>query len=172
MMPAMTIAATQIRTALPEEIEAAGAVVRAAYLQYESDYPGEWQRWIDMVGNLHGHVEHGEVIVAVRDEDIIGSVIFYADGSRSGQGQWPAGWGGVLRLGVLPEARGLGLGRALMNECVRRARDRGLSTLALHTTGWMAVARAMYERMGFVRDTSFDFYPRSGVEAYGYRLDL
>jgi ribosomal protein S18 acetylase RimI-like enzyme len=168
----MTLTAIEIRDALPHEIDAAGAVVRAAYMQYEADYPGEWGRWIDMVGNLRGHVEHGEIIVAARDDLLVGSVTFYADGARSGQGEWPAGWGGVLRLSVLPEARGLGLGHALMDECIARARARGLSTLALHTTAWMAVARAMYERMGFVRDESFDFYPRSGVEAFGYRLDL
>jgi hypothetical protein len=36
----------------------------------------------------------------------------------------------------------------------------------------MAVSRGMYERMGFVRDPSFDFHTRSGVLAMGYRLDL
>ena len=47
-----------------------------------------------------------------------------------------------------------------------------IPTLALHTTDFMAVAKSMYERMGFLRDESFDFVPRSGIYAYGYRLDV
>jgi ribosomal protein S18 acetylase RimI-like enzyme len=78
----------------------------------------------------------------------------------------------VLRLAVLPEARGLGLGRRLTEECIRRCRELGIKVLALHTTDWMPVAKAMYERMGFVRDASFDFVPRSGIYAYGYRLNV
>jgi len=78
----------------------------------------------------------------------------------------------VVRLAVLPAARGLGIGGALIEECLRRARESGATTLALHTTEWMTVARAMYERMGFLRAPEFDFYPRSGVVGLGYRHDL
>ncbi|SRR6266545_2361147 len=162
-----------IRDARPEEVDAAGAVVRAAYQQFESVYPGEsWQRYITMVGELSPRTGEGEIIIAERSGELIGCVIFYADGSKSGQGEWPEGWSGVVRLAVLPTARGLGIGRALIDECLRRAREGGAATLALHTTEWMAVARAMYERMGFVRAPEFDFYPRSGVVGLGYRYDL
>jgi len=73
---------------------------------------------------------------------------------------------------VLPEARGLGLARRLTQECIRRCREYGIKTLALHTTDWMPVAKAMYERMGFMRDESFDFVPTSGIYAYAYRLEV
>jgi ribosomal protein S18 acetylase RimI-like enzyme len=98
--------------------------------------------------------------------------MFYPDGSLSEQGEWPEGWAGVLRLAVHPTYRGQGIARALTQECVRRAREAGISTLALHATEWMSVSRGMYERMGFVRDESFDFVTRGGTHAMGYRLDL
>ncbi len=98
--------------------------------------------------------------------------MFYPDGSQSGQGEWPPGWAGVLRLAVHPAHRGHGLARLLTEECIRRSREAGIDTLALHATAWMAVSRAMYERMGFVRDESFDFVTRSGELAMGYRLEL
>jgi ribosomal protein S18 acetylase RimI-like enzyme len=73
---------------------------------------------------------------------------------------------------VPPDQRGAGVGRSLVEEAMRRCRERGVKTLALHTTVWMDVARNMYERMGFVRVQSFDFHPRPGVIGMGYKLDL
>jgi hypothetical protein len=36
----------------------------------------------------------------------------------------------------------------------------------------MAVAKAMYERMGFQRAPAYDMSPGPGVTALAYRLDL
>jgi hypothetical protein len=44
--------------------------------------------------------------------------------------------------------------------------------MALHTTQMMQVARAMYERMGFVRVPEFDFSPVPGFLVMAYRLTL
>ena len=59
-----------------------------------------------------------------------------------------------------------------MRECIRRARAGGASVLSLHTTDLMRVAKAMYERMGFVRAPELDFRPAPGVTIEGFRLDL
>jgi GNAT superfamily N-acetyltransferase len=150
-----------------------GAIVRAAYTQFEPDYPPEsWERFLRMVGEAGGHFERAQVIVAEQGGEIVGTVTFYANGALSDQGEWPDGWAGVLRLAVLPSRRGGGIARALMQEVIRRCRAAGIETLALHTTDFMAVAKAMYERMGFVREESFDFVPRSGIYAYGYVLRI
>jgi GNAT superfamily N-acetyltransferase len=168
-----------IRDARPDEVDAVSSVIHDAYAELEAAYPADWSYYYGMVVKVERHFEKAEIIVAEREVAdspgrgrILGTVFFYRDGSQSGQGPWPEGSAGVLRLAVLPEARGLGLARRLTEECIRRCRDYGIKTLALHTTDWMPVAKAMYERMGFVRDSSFDFVPRSGVYAYGYRLDL
>jgi ribosomal protein S18 acetylase RimI-like enzyme len=161
-----------IRDARPEEADAVGDLVRAAYAELEAGYPADWARYFDMVGRMERHFEHGEVIVAEQASRLIATVTFYPDGSLSAQGPWPEGSAGVLRLAVSPDARGLGLARRLTEECIVRCREAGIQTLALHTTDWMPVAKAMYERMGFVRDDSFDFVPRSGIYAYGYRLTV
>jgi predicted N-acetyltransferase YhbS len=162
-----------IRDARPDEAAAISAVIRSAYAQFEPAYPAEsWARFHEMVGRVDGHFEKAEVIVAEQAGRVVGTVSFYRDGSLSAQGEWPAGWAGMLRLAVLPETRGLGLGRLLTEECIRRCRAASIPTLALHTTDFMAVAKAMYERMGFERDESFDFVPRSGIYAYGYRLKV
>jgi ribosomal protein S18 acetylase RimI-like enzyme len=161
-----------IRDARPDEAAAVSGVIAAAYADLESAYPADWAHYYEMVIKVDRHFENAEIIVAERDGRLVASVMFYPDGSLSAQGPWPEGSAGVLRLAVIPEARGLGLARRLTVECIRRCRDAGIKTLALHTTDWMPVAKAMYERMGFVRDESFDFVPRSGIYAYGYRLEV
>ncbi len=162
-----------LRDARTDEAAAVGGVISAAYAQFQPAYPPEsWERFFRMVGEAGGHFERAQVVVAEQDGVIVGTVMFYPDGSASGQGDWPEGWAGVLRLAVLTSHRGGGVARALMDEVVRRCRKAGIGTLALHTTDFMAVAKSMYERMGFVRDESFDFVPRSGIHAYGHVLDV
>jgi ribosomal protein S18 acetylase RimI-like enzyme len=78
----------------------------------------------------------------------------------------------VRLLAVAPEARGQGIGTALMKECIRRARQGGAACLNLHTTDMMQVAIRMYERMGFVRAPELDFHPDPNVTVKAYRLEF
>jgi N-acetylglutamate synthase-like GNAT family acetyltransferase len=50
---------------------------------------------------------------------------------------------------VEPEARGLGLGRRLLEECVSFCRDKGYGTIVLWTLGCLAAARELYASAGF-----------------------
>ena len=57
----------------------------------------------------------------------------------------------MKRLYVAPEARGLGLGKALAKAIVEAASERGYSELYLDTLPTMRSAARMYETMGFRR---------------------
>ncbi|MEZ5653884.1 MAG: GNAT family N-acetyltransferase [Burkholderiaceae bacterium] len=52
-------------------------------------------------------------------------------------------------LVVAPEARGVGVGRALAEACLARARRDEAEIFALHTSPIMSIALPMYLRMGF-----------------------
>jgi len=55
----------------------------------------------------------------------------------------------LAELYVVPDRRGQGIGRALMEESMAVARDRGADTMELGTGEDDVVARALYESLGF-----------------------
>lgn len=58
--------------------------------------------------------------------------------------------GHVIGMMVRPEARGQGVGRALLAACVGEARRAGLEMLTLNVTAGNVPAIALYESSGFV----------------------
>ena len=162
-----------IRDAHAEEAPRVALVLRAAYTQYKSEMPPDaWQYYLADIMDVRARMKESQLIVAEVEGNLAGTVTLYTHGRSQIEGNWPEGWGGVRLLGVDPKYRGMGLGRMLMDECMRRCRAEGMKTVGLHTAPMMAVAKAMYERMGFQHVPEFDHHPRPGVTIMAYKLDL
>lgn len=162
------------RDAREDERAAIRAVTLAAYEEYMAvmsrPFWEGYRRQILATLDADGPVER---IVAESEGTLVGSVLLYPPQANVyGSAPVGAGWPEVRLLAVLPEARGQGVGNALMDECERRARRAGATTLGLHTMDIMQGAMRLYERRGFIRVPELDFHPAEGVVVKGYRLSL
>ena len=100
--------------------------------------------------------ETGELIVATVQNKVAGAVTYVGPGRIKAEFfpiEWP-----ILRMLVVAPARRLGIGRALTEECIRRAERDGASLIALHTTHIMKVALPMYRRMKFKYQSRTDIF--------------
>jgi ribosomal protein S18 acetylase RimI-like enzyme len=79
---------------------------------------------------------------------------------------------GQLRLlYVEPWARGLGIGEALVDECVRFGREAGFRSIRLWTHTVLTSARRIYEAKGF-RIVSTDVHDEFGKPEQGETWEL
>jgi DNA-binding MarR family transcriptional regulator/GNAT superfamily N-acetyltransferase len=65
----------------------------------------------------------------------------------------------IKRMWVSPSARGLGVGRRLLQELERRAAERGVTTVRLETNGSLKEAIALYRAAGYIEVERFSDEP-------------
>ncbi len=159
----------EIRLAHEEELEQVGRLTVEVYvgdgfLQDGDDYVSE------LLDTSH-RARCAEVWVAVQDGTVLGSVTFcpvgstYREISHDGEGEF-------RMLVVSSEARGRGVGKALVELCVRRSRELGYAGVRMSTMDQMAAAHRVYERLGFARSPEDDWAPATGVRLLAYQLSL
>jgi ribosomal protein S18 acetylase RimI-like enzyme len=81
--------------------------------------------------------------------------------------------GRILTLDILPEARRLGLGSRLMQECEHRLRAAGCGEVYLETAVDNDAALRLYHKLGYqIVRTLPDYYPSHSLDAFlmGKRL--
>jgi len=165
----------EVRPVRPEEYEEAGRVTADAYREF-AEPDAAWQEYLVRLADVADRVQRTTVLVAVEDGRVLGTVTLELEG-RTEAGRQDAenqplapGEAHVRMLGVAPEARGLGIGRLLMEACLEAARRAGKTLLTLNTTERMRAARAMYESMGFTREEDTVF--PDGFVLLSYSLPL
>jgi ribosomal protein S18 acetylase RimI-like enzyme len=163
---------TVIREARPEEHEEAGRITAGAYAEFFADGAVDEDRaYLRHVADVGGRAERTTILVAVDRDRIVGCVTLELDGRTEADDEPLAPERAHIRmLGVAPDARERGIGRALMRECESRAAAAGKTVMTLHTTHLMETAQAMYRSMGYER-TQDQVLP-DGFVLLGYRKAL
>lgn len=150
------------------ELDAAGHVVLAAYEADGLEIPSYRATLLA----ARERAQDAEVAVAVDGAGhVVGSVTLALPGSR-----WAslacAGEAEFRMLGVLPAARGRGVGTALVRWCLDRARALGRRRVIVSSARPMRRAHQLYVGCGFSRAPELDWSPFPGVELAVYRIDL
>lgn len=166
-----------IREARPSEIDDVGDLLLDAYGEYAALMPEPaWRFYAADIADVRGRLEQSKLLVAEDEEGLAGTVTFYPPESES---PWPGPWAYMRLLAVAPARRGRGVGRALVEHVIGRARERGARGIGIHTAAWMSSAVGLYESLGFTRDGRFDIEPPGITMADGsplsiraYRLEL
>jgi GNAT superfamily N-acetyltransferase len=171
----MTPSLPTVRDAWPDEIATIAQITRLAYGEYSSRMePAAWNVLEQEIESALTNDRGVTRLVAELDGVVVGSAALYApDTAAYGNLASVTLWPEVRLVAVHPAARGRGIARALVEDCVRRARRAGARVIGLHTSETMRAAKQLYERMGFVRDPDHDFQPPGAelVEGYLLRLD-
>jgi GNAT superfamily N-acetyltransferase len=131
----------------------------SAFDQFRDHY-GDWPAMLAGLSKTSALSTSGEVIIAELQNKFAGAVAYFRPNSQKAaffDQRWP-----IIRMLVVdPAFRGKGVGRALSDECIARAKRDGSPIIALHTSPIMSVALPMYLKMGFVK--AYDAPPIFGV---------
>ncbi|MER6156036.1 GNAT family N-acetyltransferase [Streptomyces sp. NPDC001868] len=148
-----------IRPVAPDEYTTLGETTAQAYLGDGLLDFGESDAYLVELRDVAKRAAAAEVLVAVADGRVLGGVTFVpaggpmADIARAGEAE-------IRMLAVDPEARGRGVGEALVRACVERARAvEGCVRVVLSTQRSMHAAHRVYERLGFTRTPERDWRP-------------
>lgn len=124
-------------------------IIRAALKEFGADKPGTvyYDASTDHLSDVF-RADRSIYLVACNGEDILGGAgIFPSEGL-------PHDTGELVKMYLVPEARGKGVGYELLNRCVEFARSGGYRKLYLETLPELSRAIILYEKFGFRRLTS------------------
>lgn len=122
-----------------------GRVIERQGRIYHEDYGWDWT-YEALVAEIIGQfvknfdADREKCWIAERDGEVAGSVFLVRQDDQIAK---------LRLLYVEPSARGLGLGRRLVEECLRFAKSRGYRRIELWTNDCLTSARRIYEAVGF-----------------------
>lgn len=134
-----------IRPIAPGDNAALARAVRDTLAEFGAAKPGTayYDEATDHLYELFSQTARSTYFVAeINGEVLGGGGIFPTEGL-------PADTVELVKLYLLPPARGRGVGKGLINHCIQAARDNGYARVYLETTDELTQAIPLYERLGF-----------------------
>ena len=165
-----------VRLARPEEYAQVGRVTAEAYradgLLDPASLPVESGYEVQLADAARRAREAELWVAADEDGEIVGTVTWCPPGSPWRQLARRNDQAEFRMLSVAPAGRRRGVGRALVEACLARARRDQMTEMVIWSHPRMLGAHGLYARMGFERAYDLDGSPVPGVHLWGFRLTL
>ena len=133
-----------IRPIQPSDNEILAFIIRSTLKEFGANHPGTVY-FDDATDHLYEvfRTDRSHYFVAELDGRIVGGGgIFPTSGL-------PEDTCELVKMYLLPEARGIGLGRLILEKCLESARNFGFGRIYLETMPELNLALKTYEKMGF-----------------------
>ncbi len=144
------------------ELTSAAALFRAYAASLPIDLsPQGFSQELDSLPGIYSPPE-GELLLAKRGDHVLGCI-----GLRPLE---PLRVAEVKRLYVRPQARGTGIGKALVAAIMKTAEERGYQELKLDTLAHLETAIALYKSFGFESIPRYGNHPYPGLVCLGKTL--
>ncbi|NKY84669.1 GNAT family N-acetyltransferase [Nocardia veterana] len=153
-------ARVRIRPADPDDFDAIADLTVGTYVGEGHVHPDS--PYVSELADTATRAAAAEVLVAVRDSQVVGSLTIarpgtpYADIARPGELEF-------RMLAVSEQARGAGVGTALVRTVIDTAAAEGFPAVVLTTMPAMAAARRIYQRLGFEHVPERDWFTDNGI---------
>lgn len=158
-----------IREIRAEEMDALGELTVAAYRDAgETD-----EEYYPELRDVARRAALVPVLVAVENDGgrILGGVTYVPGPGPYHEGEF-GDMAAFRMLAVTPAASGRGVGRALVEAVIARARAEGRPGVCLFTRPFMRTAQGLYASLGFTRLPQHDWEFAPGEWLHGYLLEL
>ena len=133
-----------IREIIQSDNSELAAIIRDTLMEFGANHPGTvyYDSTTDHLFELFQEENAVYFVALLNDRIVGGGGIFPTDGL-------PAGTCELVKMYLLPQARGLGLGKMLIQKCLETAREKGFRNVYLETMPELKNALVVYEKMGF-----------------------
>lgn len=133
-----------LRNIEPQDNAAIAKIIRSCLKEFGADKPGTVY-YEESTDNLFGlySVERSVYFIAEIEGNIIGG------GGISPTNGLSEDTCELVKMYLLPEARGKGIGAALLNKCIETAKQKGFSKVYLESLPELKRAITVYEKFGF-----------------------
>jgi putative acetyltransferase len=134
-----------LRPIAPSDAAALANVIRGTLSEFGAAKPGTayYDASTDHLPELFAATPRSAYFVAERGGEVLGGGGIFPTAGL------PADTVELVKLYLLPAARGLGVGKALTQRCLDAARAAGYARVYLETTEELTQAIPLYERLGF-----------------------
>lgn len=133
-----------IRTIQPSDNNTLSIIIRATLTEFKANHPGTvfTDPTTDHLYELFRQEKSCYYVALINDKIVGGGGIFPSKGL-------PADTCELVKMYLLPEARGLGLGKLLIEKALEFAKQEGFRFVYIETMPELKTAVSVYEKFGF-----------------------